>query len=295
MENNRWHLIGDSRVIKVPDMMLTALSPEKLLPDWTDEQSNLICPWLSNTLDNTRNHVLLSVHSWLVEDRGRKILIDTGAGNAKKRPLAPYFDQIHTAYLENLSQIGIRPEDIDFVLLTHLHVDHVGWNTRDQDGKWIPTFPNARYLFSWEEYKFFSDPFNNCQRNHTSFSTRVDSVDPIVDAGLADLIKVDGREVIEGFSFHSTPGHTAHHAVILFRSGTEQALFTGDVMHHPLQAIHPEWRSVFDADPQAAVAARRWVLDYAHNNGATLFTSHFPLSSAGRVQENDEGYGWYFL
>ncbi|NHN88402.1 MBL fold metallo-hydrolase [Acetobacter conturbans] len=295
MDKPQWHTVGEARIVKVPDMMLAALPPSRLLPDWNDDQAQQAGLWLADTLDAPQTHALLSVHSWLVEDRGRKILIDTGAGNDKARPAAPYFDHLHTTYLENLSQTGIQPEEIDFVLLTHLHVDHVGWNTRLQDGVWCPTFPNARYLFSREEFEFFSNPANDTERNHTSFMTRADSVDPIVNAGLADPVEVDGTDVLEGFSFHPTPGHTPHHASIVLQSGSEQVLFTGDVMHHPVQVMYPEWNSVFDADPETAVKSRKWALDYARTHDATLFTSHFPLTSAGRVQSGAPRDCWSFL
>ncbi|GEN62852.1 hypothetical protein AOE01nite_10760 [Acetobacter oeni] len=181
------------------------------------------------------------------------------------------------------------------VLLTHLHVDHVGWNTRERDGVQVPTFPNARYVFSREEFEFFSNPANNTARNRTSFVTREDSVDPIINAGLADLIEVDGTEVPEGFSFHATPGHTPHHASVVLRSGNELILFTGDVMHHPVQVSYPEWNSVFDAEPETAVTSRKRVLEYARANNAVLFTSHFPMTSAGRLQSGEAGDGWSFL
>ncbi len=126
----QWYTVGDARILKIQDLMLAALSPEQLLPDWDEATALQIYPRLPETLDSSETKVLLSIHSWLIEDRGRKILIDTGAGNNKARPAALYFDHLQTVWLENLMRAGVCPEDIDFVLLTHLHVDHVGWNIR---------------------------------------------------------------------------------------------------------------------------------------------------------------------
>lgn len=291
----QWYTVGDARILKIQDLMLAALSPEQLLPDWDEATALQIYPRLPETLDSSETKVLLSIHSWLIEDRGRKILIDTGAGNNKARPAALYFDHLQTVWLENLMRAGVCPEDIDFVLLTHLHVDHVGWNTRLQNGIWVPTFPNARYVFSRAEYDFFSNPAHDSVRNKTSFMTRIDSVDPIISAGLADQIDVDGSDVLEGISFHPTAGHTPHHASVVLRSGVEHALFTGDVMHHPIQVCFPEWSAVFDAEPHTATISRKWALNYAIEHDTTVFTSHFPMTSAGRVMTSDQNMSWSFL
>ena len=295
MTAGKWHAVGAARVTKIQDTVLAVLTPEQLLPEWDSGRAVQCYPQCNETLDTTQTKVPLSIHAWLIEDRGRKILVDTGVGNDKPRPAAPHFDHLHTGWLNNLRQAGVQPEEIDFVLLTHLHVDHVGWNTRRENDHWVPTFPNARYLFSKEEYQFFKDPANNNGRNQTSFITREDSIDPIVACGLADQIDVNGEEVLEGVSFHSTPGHTAHHASIVLRSGTEHLLFTGDVMHHPVQVSQPGWNAVFDANPQLAMASRQWALEYAARHDATVFTSHFPLTSVGRVGKDHETYRWSFL
>lgn len=176
-----------------------------LLRDWNLEVlTELEDETISKMIDFTQAHLLLSVHSWLVRDRDRNILIDTGAGNGKPRPYAPYFDHLDTPYLERLRAAGCEPEDIDYVLLTHLHVDHVGWNTQLENGDWLPTFPNARYIFARAEYDYFTDPQNLSDRNRTSFAVQQDNIVPVIEAGLAELIEIDGNEPIEGFTFHPT-------------------------------------------------------------------------------------------
>ncbi|WP_300469626.1 MBL fold metallo-hydrolase [Breoghania sp.] len=162
-----------------------------LLPDWGAEHEPLLAG-LPATLSPDGAWIILSIHSWIVWIDGKIVLIDTGAGNGKKRPFAPYFDQLTTSYLARLQALGGgTPEAVDYVLHTHLHVDHVGWNTRLVDGHWIAIFPNARHVFSAKEYDFFRDPANANARHHTSLQAQQDSVTPIVDAGLADMISID--------------------------------------------------------------------------------------------------------
>lgn len=287
------YTVGDARVACVVDCVLESFTPQRLFPDW-DEAGQRLAQRLPETLSADEQHVLLSIHSWVVWRRGKTIIIDTGAGNDKDRPHAPYFDHIKTPYLERLAGIGVVPEAVDYVLHTHLHVDHVGWNTRLVDGQWRPTFPKARHIFSAKEYAFFTDPANLSERRQTSFQVQSDSVKPIVEAGLADMITVTGDEVIPGFSFHSTPGHTVDHASIVLESGQARALFAGDVLHHPVQVFKPELMSVFDPERERPLRSRLWALDYAARHDAIWFSSHFSAPSAGRVTRVADGYDWHF-
>lgn len=239
--------------------------------------------------------LLLSIHSWLIRDRGRIILVDTGVGNDKPRPFTPYFDRLHTPFLERLAAQGVLPDQVDFVLMTHLHVDHVGWNTRLEGGTWRPTFPNAQYVFSKAEYEYFTDPENCSERNKTSFLVQQDSIRPIVEAGLARMIEIDGSEVIEGFRFLPTPGHTVDHSSIAFARGADAALFVGDLLHHPVQVRNPEVNSGFDAFVDQARESRRRALEYAAKHNAMVFTTHFAPPSAGRVRQVGSEFVWEFL
>ena len=173
-------------------------------------------------------------------------------------------------------------------------MDHVGWNTTLVNGRWQPTFPRARHIFSRKEYAYFTDPANLTERHRTSFQVQSDSVTPIVEAGLSDMIDVTGDEVVPGFSFHPTPAHTIDHASIVLDSGGAKALFAGDVLHHPLQILKPELMSVFDPESERTLQSRRWALDYAADQGAIWFSSHFPMPSAGHVTRVAEGYSWRF-
>ncbi len=152
--------------------------------------------------------------------------------------------------------------------------------------------PKARHIFSGKEYAYFTDPGNLTERNRTSFQVQADSVTPVVEVGLADMIEVNGHEVIPGFSFYPTPGHTIDHASIVLDGGGTKALFAGDILHHPLQILKPELMSVFDPDPQLSLQLRRWALDYAADQNTIWFSSHFPTPSAGRVTRSAEGFAW---
>jgi glyoxylase-like metal-dependent hydrolase (beta-lactamase superfamily II) len=288
--------VGEATVTRIPELALSKVIPAALLPDADPgELAQVLKSQPAGIVSADGGHIAINVHSWLVRDRGRTILIDTGAGNGKDRPGSRMFDRLNTDYLHRLKAAGATPDDIDYVLLTHLHVDHVGWNTRLLDGRWTPMFPKARYVFVGAEHAYFTDPRNLNDATRTSFMVQRDSVDPIIDAGLADMIEANGNDVIEGFAYHSTPGHTPNHASISFRSGGEAALFSGDVMHHLLQVHQPNWNSTYDASADAARASRLWALRYGAETGATLFTAHFPRSAAGKVAKTAEGFSWTFL
>jgi glyoxylase-like metal-dependent hydrolase (beta-lactamase superfamily II) len=201
---------------------------------------------------------------------------------------------------------------VDLVLLAHLHVDHVGWNTRKVDGRWVPTFPNAKYVFSGRERAYLAalsaaDGSDAAIRAEAKLDRMAhppvfgiyegvyeDSVRPVIDAGLAREIVVDGTEAVEGFSFLPIPGHSIDHACIRLTSRGEQALFWGDVMHHPLQLVRPDWNSVFCEFPDAARESRRWAMNHAADTNAMVFTTHFAESSAGRISREGDRLAWHF-
>ena len=216
-------------------------------------------------------------------------------GNDKERPFTPYFDHLHLSYLDKLSNVGIKPEDVDYVLMTHLHVDHVGWNTRLSNGEWVPTFPKAKYVFSKEEYEYYKDPANHNDRNKTSVIIQKDSILPIIEAGLAEMIYIDGSEFTEGLSFKPTPGHSINHSSITLSSRGKNALFSGDIFHAPIQVRYPELNSIFDAFTDQARSSRLWGIEYAADQHATVFSSHFPESSAGLVEQKGKKFNWQYI
>ena len=253
-----------------------------------------------------------SVHSWLVRLPGRTVLIDTATGNGKSVPTVPRFNHLDEPFLARLAAAGVRPDDVDLVLLTHLHVDHVGWNTRRDGGRWVPTFRKARHIFSRTEQRYAEKlarerpapdlpPAALGLADHPPLAGVYEaSVKPVIAAGLAEAIDIggtdiDGTDIGDGFSFHATPGHSIDHASIRLRSKGQEAWFLGDVMHHPLQVYRPDLRSVYCEFPEPARASRQRMLEAAADSGATCFTTHFAESSAGHVTRRGKRFGWKFL
>jgi len=283
--------VGDATIVRVTETVLTTLTPAFVFPDW--DASVLAEPVVdphAGTMDESREHLLLSVHTWIVRLNGRTILIDTGIGNAKDRPFSAVFHQLNNPFLERLEAVGVRPEDVDDVLITHLHVDHVGWNTRWVGGRWLPTFPKATYVYPKAEEDFYSTP--QAESRRMIFE---DSVVPIIESGQAKAIPGHGGTYLDNFTFHPTPGHSVGHMSISLESRGECALFTGDIAHHPVQVYRPEWSSVFCADASGARRSRRWAFEFGIDRNATLFTAHFPQSSAGRITRVGSGFQWAFV
>ena len=289
---SKTYRVGEVEITRITESVLDSFTPSSLLPGWNSltEEQKMASPYTMEAKPS-----LLSTHTWLVKTRKHTILVDTASGNDKERPFTPYFNQLSLPYLERLSDVGIKPEDVDYVLMTHLHVDHVGWNTRLYNGEWIPTFPNARYVFSKEEYEYYKDPANHNDRNKTSVIVQNDSILPIIEAGLAEMIYIDGTEFIDGLSFKPTPGHSVNHSSITLSSRGENALFSGDIFHNPVQISCPELNSIFDAFTDQARSSRLWGVEYASEHHATVFSSHFPQSSAGRVVSSGENYKWFYI
>jgi glyoxylase-like metal-dependent hydrolase (beta-lactamase superfamily II) len=184
----------------------------------------------------------------------------------------------------------VTPESIDFVMCTHLHVDHVGWNTQLQDGRWVPTFPKARYLFSKAEHDHWSGPAGKEGFNANVYE---DSVLPVVAAGRADLV-TGGEQIAGCLSVEPTPGHSIGHIAIKLLSGGQAAMFTGDIMHQPIQVYHPEWNSRFCEYPEQARQSRLKVLDFCADRDAMVFPAHFAGSFAGKILRQGERFSWEF-
>lgn len=290
MQDKMSYRMGKTLISRIDELQLTSFSPSKLFPDLAAEAQNVAI--FPRDLLSRDGNIILSCHSWLVQDGTRTILIDTGAGADKSRPYAPYFDSLSPPFLENLAAHGATPEDVDLVLLTHLHVDHIGWNTRRQGDAFLPTFPNATYAFCAAEYEFFSNPENLIDRHRTSFMAREDSIDPVVKSGQALMIEANGSEVLPGIRFIPTPGHSPFHTAIALATSAGEALFAGDTLHHQGQVIHPDVNSVFDADPEKARASRRLVLERAAQPRTILFGAHLAGSSAVQISKDECGYQW---
>jgi glyoxylase-like metal-dependent hydrolase (beta-lactamase superfamily II) len=257
-----------------------------LLPDATDEIVAGV-DWLRPDFVDEKGKLILRIQALLVESQGERIMVDTCVGNGKDRP-TPLFDQLQTSFFDDLVGAGYGPDTIDQVVCTHLHVDHVGWNTHLVDGVWQPTFPTARYLFGRIEYEHWASV------DESDFYGDVmgDSVQPILDAGLADLVESD-HQLTDEVKLEPTPGHTPGHHSIRIASGGSQAVITGDMVHHPIQFPLPGLTSGADTSSPAAVATRRSSFARWENDEALVIGTHFAGPGAGRLQS--DGDGWKFL
>ncbi len=241
------------------------------------------------------NMLITSVHSWLIRTPHHTILLDCCAGNHKDRPWWPRFNQLDTPFLERLRAAGVGPEDIDIVLCTHLHADHIGWNTVLKDGRWVPTFPNARYLFSRLENDFWDPRVNVALAEDPARRIAYqDSVLPVVEAGQALL--VEGSHAIDDtLLVEPAPGHTPGHVLLKLSGGGAGGVFCGDVLHHPLQIYAPHWNSQFCLAPEDARATRRRVLEHCCENKALLFPTHFGAPHVAAIARSGDAFSARFV
>ena len=280
--------VGAATVTRIEESYEPNFEARTFFADWRPETAEQHRDWLApNHYDPASGYLKLSVHSWLIRLGGRSILIDACVGNHKPRPARPQWHMLETRYLDRLAAAGARPEEIDMVMCTHLHVDHVGWNTRIDNGRWVPTFPNARYLFGRTDYEHFLkvDQSEKGPANHGSFR---DSVLPVVEAGLAQM--VDGGAVDEHLSIEPAPGHTPGHVVFKLASNGKEAMFCGDVLHHLIQLYHPDWNSFACLDGTAARTSRRRLLEYCAGSGALLTPGHFGAPFVCHVDAHGDAF-----
>ena len=282
--------IGAITVSRALEMVMP-FDRRAFFPDVADEAWAPHFPWLApNAYDPATDSLLFPMQSYVVRTSHHTILIDTCVGNHKDRPTRPLWhlknDQV---YLKALAAQSVKPEDIDFVFCTHLHSDHVGWNTQLEDGRWVPTFPNARYVFSKKEFEAWRDV------GHPRFTRTAleDSVLPIVEAGRAILVSND-YALDDEVRLESTPGHTPDHVAVALASGGERAIMCGDMMHSPVQCRHPEWVPSADWDPPTAIATRRGFLDRYCETSTLVCTAHFPLPSAGRIARHGDAFDFVY-
>jgi glyoxylase-like metal-dependent hydrolase (beta-lactamase superfamily II) len=247
--------------------------------------------WLFPHFVTPEGKLSLSVHSLIVDTPGAKLVVDTCIGNDRNRDPLAVMSNLSTSYLEDMIAAGYQPESINYVLCTHLHLDHVGWNTRLVNGKWVPTFPNASYLMDKKEIELFGSIDEKAQDEFLQVQRRVfaDSVQPVFDAGLAKPVE-GPAQVCEGVRLIPTPGHTPGHCSVLIESKGEKALITGDFIHHPIQFHDPGLVSPFDVDNAAAVATRRRVFSEYADTPTLIIGTHFAGPTAGKLVRDGDGY-----
>ncbi|MGW1494296.1 MBL fold metallo-hydrolase [Streptomyces sp. NPDC002402] len=283
--------LGDVTVTRIEEMHgPVGMTPQQFFPGSPEEawrrHADVLVPDHLNTGDDI---VQVAMQTWLLRSEGRTILVDTGIGNDKARPAVPAWDHLLLDYLGNLQRAGVRPEDVDLVVNTHLHVDHVGWNTRLDDGTWVPTFPNATYLMPKADFEFWNPANNPNITGGVNENVFEDSVAPVHAAGQVQLW--EGSHTIDAnLCLEAAPGHTPGSSVLKLNSGSDRALFAGDLLHTPLQVMEPDHNSCFCEDPAAARATRRKLLGWAADTNALVLPAHFSGHSALEVTHDADAF-----
>jgi glyoxylase-like metal-dependent hydrolase (beta-lactamase superfamily II) len=278
--------VGDLNIHRIIEQETTFFPALELLPQLSPELLAQNKDWMRKEGAIDENDVLiLCFQSYLVRTPHHTILIDSCIGNDKQRPARPKWHQkTDDAFMRGLKGAGLAVEDIDFVMCTHLHVDHVGWNTKLEGGRWVPTFPNARYIFGKAEYDYWTE--QNAKAEVPPFA---DSVLPVVEARRADIVANDFA-VGDHLRILPTPGHTPGHVAFAMGRSKDDAVFVGDIMHSPIQLRHPELSPKFDVDPAQAAVTRKTFLERYCDTDTLCCTAHFPSPSTGKIRRKGTGF-----
>lgn len=281
----QWN-IGKVRVTKVIELEMAGGS-RFLLPQATPEEVRQI-DWLVPHFATPEGKLILSIHALIIETPGgRRIMVDTCLGNDKQGRKIPHWNERQGSFLADIAAAGYPAESIDTVLCTHLHTDHVGWNTSLQDGRWVPTFPKARYLFGRKEFEHWQRVAEGSQR-----AVFDDSVMPIIEAGLHELVEHD-HQLCEEVRLAPSFGHTPGHVSVRISSQGQEGFITGDMAHHPCQIARPHWSTTADSDPEAGIATRRRVFGELEGTEVLVIGTHFAGISSGRIAK--DGDAWRLL
>jgi glyoxylase-like metal-dependent hydrolase (beta-lactamase superfamily II) len=278
--------VGDLSIRRIIEQETTFLPAMDLLPGLTPEVLAENRPWMreAGAIDDS-DTLILCFQSYVVRTPHHTILIDSCIGNDKPRPARPKWHmKTDGTYLDGLKAAGVSVDEIDYVMCTHLHTDHVGWNTRLENGRWVPTFPKARYVFAESEFDYW-----NAQNKTAEVPPFIDSVLPVVEAKKADIVGHD-FSIGDHVRILPTPGHTPGHVAFTFGRSKDDAVFCGDLIHTPLQAHYPELSPKFDVDPAQAAVTRRNFLERYCDTDTLCCTAHFPSPSSGKIRRKGNGF-----
>ncbi len=277
---------GDLTIHRIIEQETTFLPALDFLPALTPEVLAENRAWMqaAKALDAS-DVLILCFQSYVVKTPHHTILIDSCIGNDKPRPQRPKWNmKTDDTYMRALAAAGISVGDIDYVMCTHLHVDHVGWNTRLENGRWVPTFPKAKYVFGRTEFDFWIETHAK-----TPVPAIGDSVMPIVEAKRHEVVG-DDHAIGDHLRILPTPGHTPGHSAFTLGKGKDEAVFSGDLIHSPLQALYPELSMKFDVDQTVAGTTRRGFLERYCDTDTLCCTAHFPSPSVGRIRRKGKGF-----
>ena len=289
MTARQWK-IGDVTVTQVIELGFEGL--DAFLPDATPE-AVLPIEWLRPDFVTPEGVLRFGIHALVIDTGDRRIIVDTCVGNDKPREFFPDWHMLQTDFMSDLEAAGYPADSIDTILCTHLHLDHVGWNTKLEDGKWVPAFPNARCLIERGEFAYTKgegerEDIEPWLRDMNK-QVMDDSVMPLMEAGLIDLVDSDHR-ICDGVRLVPTPGHTIGHVSVMIESGGETAMITGDFIHHPCQLAHPEWSVTTDHDPEQSRQTRARVFEDVADTPALVIGTHWPEPTAGRIVRDGDRY-----
>jgi len=277
---------------QVGRVKITRIVEMELVTRWREDRPFIVeatpeavkaTTWLYPHFINDEGSLLVSIHALLVEAPGLNLVVDTCIGNDRNRAFLGG-RSLSTPFLDHLKEAGWSRDVVDMVVCTQLHVDHVGWNTMLENGKWVLTFPNARYLIGKREFEHWIGEGDVEQQAILS-----DSIVPIMDAGRAELVELD-HVISPEIRLTPTTGHTPGHVSVMIESQGETAMITGDIMHHPVQMAHPDWAPSFDSDKDAAIATRNRVLGEVADQPILVIGTHFAAPTAGRVRGDGDAY-----
>lgn len=272
--------VGNVRITRILERAASGLLSERLKAVDGEISPEAIAAhreWLAPHFLDENDAFMLSQQSFLIESMDKKIIVDTSAGESPPAYLQG-FSQLTDSYLDDLAAAGFPPDSVDVVIATHLHADHVGWNTIRLEGSWLPTFENARYIMSRRDYEsLLTEPL------HLFYANFSEAVAPVVSAGLAELI--EGRyRVTEEVWLEPTPGHTPGHMSVWVESAGERALLTGDASHHPVQWAEPDWAIIGEDDPEMSSRTRRRLLEEYAARPFLIIGGHYQTPTAGYLE-----------
>jgi glyoxylase-like metal-dependent hydrolase (beta-lactamase superfamily II) len=285
------HSIGDIIIHRVvesicADFVAMQFFPETTPEDWA-HHGKWLAPW--GYLPDTGN-IILTIQAFLVRTRHHTILVDTCVGDDKPRPARPFWDMMKlNTFLPRLKGIGVTPDQVDYVMCTHMHPDHVGWNTRLHNGQWLPTFPKAKYLFTETEWQS-----TLALHERKPVAHFVDSVLPIMQAGQAQLVASDFA-LDDEVRLVPSPGHTMGHVCVQLNSKGQSAVITGDCIHSPVQCLEPDWVMRADIDSALAARTRRGFLERCCESKTIVCATHFPEPSFGHIVERNDTFSFEYF
>tara|TARA_Y100000590_G_scaffold467003_1_gene644292 strand:+ start:192 stop:1064 length:873 start_codon:yes stop_codon:yes gene_type:complete len=274
--------IGSIFIDRLVESESASMDPNFLFPEANLDSISSELNWLEPYFfDNSIGKLIMSFHTYVIKTNNLTILVDTCVGNNKCRPNRPFWHQLNLPYLKNLKNLGVHPDEVDYVLCTHLHSDHVGWNTKLENGMWVPTFPNAKYIFAKSEYNFWENAAKENPEvvNHGAFA---DSVLPVMQSGQAVLVDSD-HSINNNIFLEPAPGHTPGNVIINIQSQGDKAILCGDTIHHPIQLSYPEWSSRFCEDKNQSFLTRKRLLEQIADTHSYILPAHFPFPTVGKI------------